>query len=113
MSDLRNKQNSFYELLDAIRARPGIYLGEASLFRLWLFIAGYLCALYQHQIADDTGNFSDIKFLLYIARHTDSQPVGCRSYHTMISQHVGGDTLAAMKSKLSKCSGNCWMNFAQ
>ena len=92
-----NGKSEFNQLLDAIRARPGMYLGEASLFRLWLFLEGYRCALNQHQLPNAMGDWADIKFLVYVARHTDGKSVGCRSYHMMISQHVGGDEVQALE----------------
>lgn len=92
-----SEKSDFNELLDAIRARPAMYLGEASLFSLWLFLAGYRCALDQHQLPDEMGDWADIKFLVYVARHTDKKSVGCRSYHTMILPHVGGDEVQALE----------------
>ena len=74
-----------------------MYLGEPSLFRLWLFLQGYRVALIQHQIPDDASDLSNIKFLVYVARHTDGKPVGCCNYHMMLSQHVGGDEVQALE----------------
>ena len=92
-----NEKSDFNQLLEAIRARPGMYLGEKSLFRFQLFFAGYRCALNQHQIADYASEptNSNLQFLLYVARHTDGKSVGTRSYHMMISRHVGGDEAKA------------------
>ena len=84
------------ELLDAIRLRPGMYLGEPSLLRPWLFLEGYRAALRQHKIDDDFVGLSHTRFLLLVARRTDGKSVGSRGFHTMITPHVGGNEARAL-----------------
>ena len=88
--------SDFNELLDAIRARPAMYLSEASLTHLWVFLMGYEIALGQHRIHKYANSPLDIKFLRHVARRTDGKPVGARGYHTMILPHVGGDEAEAL-----------------
>jgi hypothetical protein len=42
---LRELDESVYELLEAIRLRPGMYIGEPSISRLHSFLTGYTCGL--------------------------------------------------------------------
>ena len=91
-----SEKSEFNELLDAIRARPAMYLGEASLTRLWVFLWGYEIALGQHQIPLYINSPLDIKFLRHVSRNIDKQPVGSRGYHTIILLHVGGDEARAL-----------------
>ena len=38
---------SIYEMLEIIRKRPGMYLGQVSIDKLWTFVDGYRYALCQ------------------------------------------------------------------
>jgi hypothetical protein len=41
---------TLYSLLDQVRQRPAMYIGQPSLTRLHIFLEGYGFALFKHQI---------------------------------------------------------------
>ncbi len=58
-------ENEFtiYELLDRIRPKPMLYLGELSISRLWMFVEGYRYALHDQGLREVTApSFRDFHF---------------------------------------------------
>ena len=88
---------NIYELLDAIRARPGMYLSEASLTLVWVLLMGYQFALQDHEIPfQEIGPWS-FGFHHYVGRRLDQLPLNGKGYHLLILQHVGGDEAKALE----------------
>lgn len=67
---------TIFELLERIRQRPNLYVGEETthgdsrLQRIELFIAGYITALRDHSIDDSAVEFLD-EFSNYLERSRD------------------------------------------
>ena len=94
---MSEKSGDIYEMLDAMRARPALYLGESSLTLMWVFLMGYQFALQDHEISfREVGPWS-FGFHHYVGRRLNQLPINGKGYHLLILQHVGGDEAKALE----------------
>ncbi len=54
-------EKKFYETLEKLRKKPGLFIGKKEINRLRDFISGYCCAI--HDIAEDGLNFRFQRFI--------------------------------------------------
>ena len=85
-----------YKLLDAIRERPGLYLGTPSLTKLRDFLQGYRSALMNNDIPyRQVGFWNIITFDTWIRKHFDL-PYNSQGWANNILKHCNGDEAEAL-----------------
>jgi hypothetical protein len=78
------------DILAQIRQRPGMYIGTYSAEALYMFLAGYTCAMYVHTKLDPARYREFIEVLHAKYGHGG----GGHSWASVLAQSAGGDAAA-------------------
>lgn len=86
-----------YELLDAVRARPKMYIGEDAMTNLWYLLDGYRMALSIHRDTLKIGHW-DSEFNYFVAkRFPEIKNKFSKGYSRIILESVDGNELKALE----------------